>query len=157
MSCRLGNLLLVQDMVSPSDHHLERIIFFVRFTWHWFCTKSHLVRSLKLHLLVQNCDLSLYFASGWTSVQKCGVFSVILLVVNFVLLFAMILPGRKNEEVSQSGLFCVSSGLVWGQWLFSLLPRSFEECKICFSFHICMNMYWYRSTCVTYIYWRGHS
>ena len=28
MSCRLGNLLLVQDMVSPSDHHLERIIFF---------------------------------------------------------------------------------------------------------------------------------
>ena len=30
MSCRLGNLLLVQDMVSPSDHHLERIIFFFR-------------------------------------------------------------------------------------------------------------------------------
>ena len=28
MSCRLGSVLLVQDMVSPSDHHLERIIFF---------------------------------------------------------------------------------------------------------------------------------
>ena len=27
VSCCLGNLLLAQDMVSPSDHHLERIFF----------------------------------------------------------------------------------------------------------------------------------
>ena len=71
----------------------------------------------------------LYIASGWTSVHKCCVFLVILLVVNFALLFAMNLPGRKNEEVWQSGFFCVSSGLVWGQWLFSLLPRSLRFAK----------------------------
>ena len=49
-----------------------------------------------------------YISSGWKSVQKCWVFTVILLAVHFVLLFAMNLHGRTNQEVWQSGIFCVS-------------------------------------------------